>query len=202
MSILDPNQSYTFRKIFELKAEVDEFVSDFGYSFARKKLNLPQYQGELDRLQELRDRLEEILPYVSLTSELSRREIIISRIVTELIHYTHAQLRIEYSLKVSDQLQGSLDYFIHQENKLIVIEAKNEDLVNGFTQLTAELIALDKWEKTGEQEILLGAVTTGQIWQFGLLNRSKKHIEQGLDLYRVPEDIDPLMRILVQALSS
>ncbi len=200
MSILNPNQSYTFSKIFELKAESDEFVAEFGYSFSRNKLNLSQYQGELDRLQELNDRLQEILPYVSLTSELSRREILISRVVTELIHYTHAQLRIEYSLKVSEQLQGYLDYLIHTQNNFIVIEAKNEDLINGFTQLCAELIALDQWEKMGDQKIILGAVTTGKIWEFARLNRFQKTIEQGLESYRVPEDLEPLMRILIQAL--
>ena len=55
-------------------------------------------------MQELRDRLEEILPFVPLTSELARREILISRVVTELIHYTQAELRIEYGLKVSNWL--------------------------------------------------------------------------------------------------
>ena len=43
MSILNPNQSYTFSKIFELQAEVDEIVADFGYSFSRNKLNLSLY---------------------------------------------------------------------------------------------------------------------------------------------------------------
>ncbi len=201
MSILNPNQSYTFSKYFELKVNIDELIAEFGYSFSLNKLNLSQYKGELDRLQELSDRIEEILPNVILNTEMSRREILISRVVTELIHYTNAQLRIEYSLKVSEYLQGSLDYLIQNEKKLLVIEAKKGDLDYGFTQLCAELIALDQWEKMGNQEIILGAVTTGNIWQFGRLNRAKKHIEQGLNLYRVPEDLEPLMRILVQALS-
>ncbi|GBF81121.1 hypothetical protein [Aphanothece sacrum] len=68
MKILDPNQSYTFSKIFELKAEIDELVADFGYTFSRKKLNLPQYQGNLDRLEQLCDRITEILPNVSLST--------------------------------------------------------------------------------------------------------------------------------------
>lgn len=200
MSILDPNQSYTFSKIFELKAEVDDLVRDFGYSFSRKKLNLPLYQGELDRLKDLSDRIEEILPKVILSSEISRREILISPLVMELVHYTNAQLRIEYALKVSEQLQGYLDYFLYNNNNLIVIEAKKGDLDYGFTQLAVQLIALDQWEKTNEQETLLGAVTTGSLWEFGRINRLEKHIEQGLESYRVPEDIESLMRILVQAL--
>ncbi len=200
MSIIKANQSYTFSKIFELKAEVDELVADFGYSFTRKKLNLSQYKGELDRLQQLKDRIEEILPYVSLSSEFSRREILISPVVTELVHYTHAQLRREYSLKVSENLQGYLDYLLYTQNHFVVIEAKKTDLDYGFSQLAIELIALDQWEKMGEQETILGAVSTGNIWQFGCLNRSKKKLEQDLQIYVVPDDLEPLMRILVQAL--
>ncbi|MGK7957337.1 MAG: hypothetical protein AB4063_19115 [Crocosphaera sp.] len=82
--------------------EVDELVADFSYTFSRKRLNLPQYSGKLDKT----------------------------------------------------------------------------------------------------QSNLLGAVTIGNIWQFAQLYPEKKHIEQGLETYRVPEDLDPLTRILVQALKS
>lgn len=198
--LLNPNQSYTFSKIFELRIEPDDLVKEFGYNLERTRLNLPQYPGELDRLEDLRSRIEEVLPYVSLASEASRREVLISQVVLDLVHYTKAQLRIEYPLKVTEQLQGYLDYLLRSETELLVIEAKREDLDYGFTQLVAEMIALDQWDRTSEQSTLIGAVTTGKIWQFGRLNRATKHIEQGLDSYRVPDDLDPLMRILVQAL--
>ncbi len=198
--LLNPNQSYTFSKIFELQIEPDDLVNEFGYTLERTRLNLPQYSGELDRLEQLRSRIEEILPYVSLASETSRREILISPVVLELVHYTKAQLRIEYPLKVTEQLQGYLDYLLRTQTEILVIEAKREDLDYGFTQLTAEMIALDRWEKTSANSTMIGAVTTGKIWQFGRLNRETKHIQQGLDSYRVPDDLDPLMRILVQSL--
>jgi len=198
--LLNPNQSYTFSKIFELRIEPDDLVTEFGYNLERTRLNLPQYPGELDRLEDLRSRIEEVLPYVSLSSEASRREVLISQVVLDLVHYTKAQLRIEYPLKVTEQLQGYLDYLLRSETELLVIEAKREDLDYGFTQLVAEMIALDQWDRTPEQSTLIGAVTTGKIWQFGRLNRATKHIEQGLDSYRVPDDLEPLMRILVQAL--
>ncbi len=82
MPLLDPNQSYTFSKYFDLGFEAGELAQEFGYGLTRKPLNLPQFSGELDRLHELHDRLEEILPFVPLTSELTRREILISRVVT------------------------------------------------------------------------------------------------------------------------
>jgi hypothetical protein len=199
--ILDPNQAYTFSKIFDLKIPADDLAGEFGYTLNRSVLNLPQHQGELDRLQELRARIEEILPYVDLASESSRREILISRIVTELVHYTKAQLRIEYPLKVTEQLQGYLDYLLRSQTELLVIEAKRQDLDYGFTQLIAEMIALDLWERTPDQPVLVGAVTTGKIWQFGLLHRESRQIQQGLESYRVPEDLNDLMRILVAVLA-
>ncbi|MEB3883609.1 hypothetical protein [Lyngbya sp. CCY1209] len=200
MPIFDRDRPYTFSQIFELKIDPEDLAEEFGYTLERSRLNLPQYSGELDRLENLRSRIEEVLPYVSLTSEASRREVLISPVVLDLIHYTKASLKIEYPLKVTPQLQGVLDYLLRTQNQLLVIEAKREDLTYGFTQLIAELIALDRWDKTPDNPILIGAVTTGNIWQFGRLNRESKQIQQGLDSYRVPEDLDPLMRILIQAM--
>lgn len=161
---------------------------------------MPQYQQQLDRLEQLKERIEEILPYVTLTNEAARREMLISPVILDLIHYTKCEVQIEHSIKVSEQLQGNLDYFIENRHNLLVIEAKREDLDYGFTQLMAELIAIHKWQGESNKNYLIGAVTTGRIWQFGKLNYARKHIQQGLDLYRVPDDLDPLMGILVQYL--
>jgi hypothetical protein len=205
MPLLDANQTYTFQQYFELCFEASELAAEFGYSLQRQALTLPQFTGELDRLAELRDRLEEVLPYVPLTNELARREILISRIVTELIHYTHAELRIEYSLKISSLLQGNLDYllWVNPNHQVLVIEAKYEDLTRGFTQLVAEMIAIDQWERTPDratQPTLIGAISTGTLWQFGTLDREHKHFHQSLNSYRVPEDLESVLRILVAAL--
>jgi hypothetical protein len=198
--LLDANQSYTFSKIFELKIEPSDLAADFGYSFQRNRLNLPMYAGELPKLEDVRSNIESIMPYVSLNNETTRREVMISQVIFEVVRNTKAELRIEYPIKVTEQLQGVLDYLLRSQTELLVIEAKREDLDYGFTQLIAEMIALDLWERSPNQPQLLGAVTTGQVWQFGLLDRRTKHIEQGLDLYRVTEDLDILVRILIQAL--
>jgi hypothetical protein len=199
-SVLQPDQSYTFSQIFDLKIEADELAAYFGYTFQRKRLNLPQYLGAIDRLQDLRSRIEAVMPYVSLTNETSRREVLISQVVLEIVQQTKAQLRIEYPIKVTEQLQGYLDYLLHSQTELLVIEAKREDMEYGFSQLVAEMIALDQWERTPVQSTLVGVVTTGQIWRFGLLDRETKQIVQGLDLYRVPDDLEAVLRILIHAL--
>jgi hypothetical protein len=199
-TLLDPQQSYTFSKIFDLRPELDRLLVELGYGLRRVPLALPAYTGELDRLENLTQRLEEILPYVNLANEATRREVLISPIVMEVVHYTRAQLRIEYPVKVSNQLQGYVDYLLRTQNHLIVIEAKQEDMTNGFTQLAMEMIALDQWSELPDQPEIIGAVTTGNLWQFGRLNRSSKIIEQGLNSYRVIEDLEQLLRVLIYCL--
>ena len=198
-SIINYKKSYTFSKYFDLKIEAKDLAQSFGYNFSRQRLYLPQFAGELEGIIELKDRIEEILPLVSL-EEKARREILISPVILNLIHYTKSELRIEYFIKVNEQLQGYLDYFLQKQQNLLVIEAKKGDLDYGLTQLVAELITLDKWEEKEEQIYIIGAITTGQIWQFCRIDRQNKHIEQGLQIYRVPDDLEILMRIMVQCL--
>ncbi len=96
VKIINPEQSYTFSKIFELKIEPKDLANYFGYSFVIKKLSLLQYQGKLDRINQLKEHIEEILPYASLSSEAVRREILISPVILDLIHYTKSEIVIEY----------------------------------------------------------------------------------------------------------
>ena len=198
--IVQSDQSYTFRSYFEMPYEPDDILAAFGYRLQRAALTLLQSTVELDRLPGLKTRIEESLPYVSLTSEAARRELLIAPVLLDVVHYTHAQLRIEYPLSVTEQLKGSLDYYLYTDNKFLVVEAKNADLSRGFTQLAVELIALDQWSDTS-QPVLTGAVSTGDIWQFGVLQRGDKLIRQDLNLYRVPADLEDLLRILVATLT-
>jgi hypothetical protein len=168
-------------------------------SLERRSLNLPQHSGTLDRLIDLKARIEESLPRLSLTSEMARREFLIAPVLTDLLHYTQAKLDVEYPVAVNNQLKGSLDYLLQNDQTFLVIEAKNEDLERGFVQLAIELIALDQWIDS-DQPILHGAISTGNIWQFGQFDRRSSQITQDLDLYRVPADLEPLLQILIKIL--
>lgn len=196
MYLLDPDQTYTFSQLFELRILPEDLAKEFDYAFTRTKLNLVRETFDAIRLEGLKSRIEGILPRVDLASEAARREILIAPVITELVQHTQSNLRIEYSIKVSKQLQGSLDYLLSSQVNLVVIEAKRQDLDYGMTQLVAEMIALDKWEKTPEQAVLVGAITTGEIWKFARLHREESLLEQGLESYRVPEDLEPLLEIL------
>lgn len=193
--ILQEGASYTFRSYFELPNDTDEILAEFGYSFTRERLQLPKTNRELKSLPQLQQQLEETIPYVTLSSEAAKREILIAPVLTRVAVTSRHLLRIEYPLKVSEQLQGNLDYFIQSERGLIVVEAKRDDLTRGFTQLAVELIALSMREES--PEVLYGAVTIGEVWVFGKLERHSHLITRDISSYTLPDDLENLVRILV-----
>ena len=197
--IIQPDQSYTFADYFKLNSDTEDVLAYFGYSFQPQLLELPKSDRNLERIEALKQRLQESLPYVSLTTEIARREFLIAPVLMDLIYYTQVRIRIEYPLIVNDQLKGSLDYYLQSENELLVIEAKNADLQRGFTQLGVELIAIDQWSPS-DNPTLFGAVSVGNIWQFGILHRQTKQVLQDINLFRVPADLEDLLRVLVAIL--
>jgi hypothetical protein len=195
-SIIQPDQSYSFADYFKLNFAPQDILAYFNVVLQRRTLNLPCYPGPFDRLPDLKTRISESLPRLSLTSEMARREFLIAPVLMDLLHYTQATLNVEYPIAVSNQLKGSLDYLLQNQQTFLVVEAKNEDLERGFVQLAIELLALDQWIDS-EQPVLYGAISTGNIWQFGCFERQSRHVTQDLNLYRVPADLDELFAILV-----
>ncbi len=194
--ILD-QASYTFADYFKLGCETEELMAFFGYAFTRQPCQLPRCDEiKLDRLPDLIQRLEKNTRLTSLSSEIARREFLIAPVLTELMMYTDSKVRVEYPLNVSEQLKGSLDYLVQGRHELLVIEAKNADLEQGFKQLAVELIALNQWLKNDSPQ-LFGAVSVGNIWQFGVLRRVEKHITQDINLFRVPADVEDLLRVMI-----
>lgn len=145
-------------------------------------------------------RIETSLPNVSINNETARREFLIAPIVLDLARFGQAKVRVELPVEVSEQLRGTLDYFLQGQASLLIIEAKNADLQRGFAQLAAELIALDQWLTTPLSP-LYGAVSIGNVWQFGVLERTTKRFAQDLNLFRVPADLSELVRILMGILA-
>jgi hypothetical protein len=198
-AILSANTSYSFSDYFKWVDYLEDILAYFSYSFHKQLYQLPRYPDELASLPLLKARLEKNLPYISLTNEAAKREFLIAPLLMELIDHTQARIKVEFPLTLNDQLKGTLDYYLQAQNNLLVIEAKNSDLERGFVQLAVELIALDQWTDSPASH-LYGAVSTGEIWRFGILERVTKHITQDLNLFRVPADLEELMRSLVAIL--
>lgn len=194
IKILQEDQSYTFCSYFELPYEADEILAELGYSLVKSRLSLPKITNNLEKFLEIKNKLDDILPFINLSNETARRETLVSPILLEIVHYCHCQLRIEYPLRVNDWLKGTLDYLLRSQNSLLIIEAKNDDLTRGFTQLAVELIALAEIET---QNILYGAVTMGDIWRFGKLDKNEKQIVQDMNLFKIPDDLLDISQVLV-----
>lgn len=192
--ILRVNESYTFARYAEITAERDDILADLGGTMSSRQLTFPSYSGEL-HLDDLRDRLIDAFQFTTISSEQARREFLIAPIISFVCRHTQQKVRVEYPLSVSNWLKGTLDYYFQASN-LLIIEAKRENLYTGFTQLAAELIALDQWTES-DRPLLYGAVSTGQIWQFGRFERATKHLTEDLTLYRIPQELEILTRTLI-----
>lgn len=193
--VLKPDESYTFSKYFELPFDIEDVLADLDCTVARSHLELPCTNQPLAGLDNLREQIQDAIRYVGITSEQARREFLIAPIIRVVCRITQQRVRVEYPIAVSQWLKGTFDYYFQTTN-LLVIEAKRENLDNGFTQLATELIALDQWLEH-DNPLLYGAVTTGQDWRFGIYNRQARQITADFKLYRVPEELDILLSILI-----
>jgi hypothetical protein len=204
-SILNPEQSYTFSNFFELRIDAIDLAEYFGYQFRRAPLNLKQYSQPVPKLQDLEEDILDTIPRLVRLNEQAKREGIIFPVIKFAVKTANALMRIEYPVKVSNQLQGTLDYLlsVSQLSQLLVIEAKQGDIDYGFSQLLAELIALDQWDRSPtieQQPQLIGAVTIGDLWRFGVLDRTDKTIVEDVIGYGVPTELEKLVRVLIQSL--
>lgn len=196
--VLKSDESYTFSKYFELPFDIEDVLADLGCTVARRDLDLPRYELPLDGLSQVQAQIQDGIRYVGITSEQARREFLIAPIVREVCRVTRQRVRVEYPVVVSAWLRGTFDYYFQAEN-LLVIEAKRENLDNGLTQLATELIALDAWTESSVP-VLYGAVTTGQDWRFCLFEREARRVVADFKLYRVPEETESLLKILIEIL--
>lgn len=200
LNLLEKGKFYTFRSYFEMPYEIDEILAEFGVEYSLKELPLPKVNVSPDIVEPLKAKLKNDLQNVLLSSETARREILVAPVLTQVVQLSESKLRIEYALIVDDYLKGKVDYLVKGKQSVLVIEAKNDDLARGFTQLAVELIALSRVEV--DQKILYGAVTIGNAWLFGRFDVAKQQIMQDLSLYRVPEDLSDVMGILMGLLNA
>lgn len=184
---------YTFSDYFDLPYSSKLILNELGYQYSQGNLNLPQqpiHTPDLER------QLQKNLKRTSLPNESSRRESLIYPILLEVCDYVEIDLIIEYPIQVSDQFNGIVDYYLQGTNTLLIIEAKQADLVRGFTQLATEMIGFSQWANLPQ---LYGAVTTGNIWKFG--NLTQTTITEDTQLYTLFDDLNTILKILTGILS-
>jgi hypothetical protein len=174
--------------------EVDQILAELGYSFVSDTLELPKTNRQIATFYQLQQDIQDSLKLTLISSETARREVIVAPILLAVARLCHCQIRLEYPLQVSNWLKGNLDYRLLSNHNFLVVEAKNDDLSRGFTQLAVEMIALAQSE---DQEVIYGAVTMGDGWRFGKLDQTNRIVTQDILLYSVPSQLEVLMQILV-----
>ncbi|MBF0101074.1 MAG: hypothetical protein HQK77_09225 [Desulfobacterales bacterium] len=195
-SVLKKDKKYTFSDYFELNNPTKEILEEFGYKYLFLELNLPETKIKINSIEKLRDIYVRKLPLISLNSEIAKREFYISPLLLEILDYLNAEINVEYPLDAGENLSGTVDYLIKYLGNIVIIEAKKGDLEKGFNQLAIELIAMDKCEETA-QKILYGAITLGDIWRFGMLQREEKLLKKDMNAYIIPSDLERLLSILL-----
>ena len=202
------DRPYSFSEVFQLNIPAADLLPALGYGFTREFIDFPGMQPV--HVSSLEQEFREVLPYTDLNNEQARRETIVSSIVKFLVRRLQCRLSYEYSIQ-SPRLYGNIDYFLQKQLQVVVIVgvacpqdvAKQNDLENGFNQLAAELIALDQSGYVdARQTILTGFLTTGTLWQPAQLDRRQSNITLSLNTYRVPEDLQTLVPILISSLQS
>ncbi|WP_421658098.1 hypothetical protein [Leptothermofonsia sp. ETS-13] len=200
--VLDPKESYTFSKYFDLPYAPQDILADLGCTLERTDSDdLPYLEAPLEWLPALSESLKRRLKRVNTTTEQARREALIFPVIDQICDQFNYPLNIEYTLSVSNWLKGSLDYYIPSPHNLVIIEAKQSDLTKGFTQLAVELIALDEWLHH-TMPVLYGAVSTGEIWKFGRFHRDARQITEYLLLHPIPQELEFVTRTLIGILQA
>jgi len=143
--------------------------------------------------------LDNISLAVAINTEKARSELIIAPILIEIRKMFNKQISffsgIELNVDKERDLTGFCDFIISQSPEqlflnspvIMIVEAKNENIINGLGQCAAEMIAsriFNEQEGTTLSKIY-GVVTSGNMWKFLKLEDNKIYID--LDDYFIKE---------------
>lgn len=150
-----------------------------------------------------------ILLATAINTEKARSELLISQILTEVRRQLNAQVSLfsgtDFNVDEELGLNGYCDFIISASSEqyfistpvIIVVEAKNENIIGGLGQCVATMLGAQLFNQRADHEIpiIYGAVTTGTIWKF-LTLAEKSVLIDAVD-YHIKE-VDKILGILLQ----
>ncbi len=99
--VLNPNESYTFSRYFDLPYSPEDILADLGCTIERTDCeNLPYAQCELDWLPELAETIRRRLKRVNTNTEQARREALIFPLIDRICDILDYSINIEYTVNV------------------------------------------------------------------------------------------------------
>jgi hypothetical protein len=163
---------------------------------------------------EFKAQLDIMVPLALTTStEKSRSEFLIAPVLVELWLLNNREIGllsgVEFIVDKAQGLNGTCDYIITRYPEqlfvrapvLVVVEAKNEDMKQGYAQCMAEMVAAQRFnEREGTtMERIYGVVTIGELWRFMDLEGTKVRLDaRSYTIDRLPK----IMGILLYLTSS
>ncbi len=142
---------------------------------------LPEITPLMPSTPYLQDVLQESLPLaISMGSEKARSELLISPVLFELRRLLDRKISFfsgeEFTVDQAAGLNGTCDFLLSRSPEqllmeapiMVIVEAKKDSIKGGWGQCIAEMVAAQRFNEGGSQEIntIYGTVTTGNIWTF------------------------------------
>ena len=158
--------------------------------------------------------LTEYIPLATaIDTEKARSEFIIAPVLSEVRRQVNYQASLfsgtDFNVDVDKGLQGYCDFIISCSAEqfyinapvITIAEAKNEKIKSGFGQCIAEMIAAQIFNQRAGNEIdkIYGAVTTGTVWRFLVLEEHTVLIDR-LEYYI--KEVDKILAILLQPIQA
>jgi len=145
----------------------------------------------------LADTVNKNMRLFDLSNEQARREAIVAPIVSEAASIGQGKIYTEQPV-ATDELGGSVDYWVVGRTTLLIIEAKNDDIERGLGQLCAELIAASS--QPDATDPLYGVITSGREWRFATIDTTNREIIADQQVYTVLAQIEDVVCMLVEVL--
>ena len=143
----------------------------------------------------------------AIDTEKAKSEMIVAQVLIELRERLERRISlfsgVDFNVDSESDLTGVCDFLISlspwqrfvEAPIITLVEAKNDNLINGLGQCVAEMVAAQRFnaEKGNDIPCVYGASTTGVMWQFLKLEGQTLHMD--MDVYTI-ERCDKLLGIL------
>lgn len=158
--------------------------------------------------------LQDYIPLATaIGTEKARSEFLIAPILSEVRKQLNYRVSLfsgtDFNVDAKKGLLGYCDFLISASQEqffisapvMTVVEAKNENIINGLGQCIAEMVAAQIFNQRQGVEIsvIYGVVTTGTNWRFLTLNGNKVFIDK-VEYYI--NQVDKILGIILTPLQS
>lgn len=176
--------SYSDFNIKKVQDDFDmEIVKELGFFSKIDDAQMSDYFSET---------LKENLPLaVAINTEKAKSELIISDVLIEIRKIFNREISffsgVEFNIDKEKGLSGYCDFIVSLSPEqlfikspvIVIVEAKNENIMNGLGQCIAEMVAGKIFNERERNDIstIYGAVTTGIFWKFLKLSNNSVCID-------------------------